>query len=88
MFIYLYVRPSAGGRIATLRDIGNSGGPLMGGPGGAPPSSGDFGRGGPPQGDDDEEDEEEESKQGESWYTGGERRCVILSTAIHSFDRS
>lgn len=71
-------RPSAGGRIATLRDIGNSGGPSMGGPGGAPPSSGDFGRGGPPQGDDDEEDEEEESKQGESWYTGGERSGISV----------
>ncbi|KAI0074896.1 hypothetical protein K474DRAFT_1664893 [Panus rudis PR-1116 ss-1] len=60
----------SGRRIATLRDLGSSGGPSMGGfppPGGHAHGS-----------DDDDEDEDPARRDGESWFAGGERSGISV----------
>ena len=71
---------SGGRRIATLGDLGSTGGPPSGHGGGA-------GHGGHAHahGDDDDDDEDDnQGDRGEDWYAGGERRYVRLSSAASS----
>lgn len=67
-------RPS-GPRFATLSDLSSSGGgmPVGGGSHGHSHSS-----------DDDDDDDTDGNGDGESWFTGGERRCVRSEIAIQS----
>ena len=54
---------STGPRIATFRDLASGGEPAR-----PPPAHDDE--------DEDEEEDEPERREGETWYAGGERRCV------------
>jgi len=61
-------RSGSGQRVATLRDLGSSGGP----------SSGGFGGPGGQGADDDEDDDDDPKEGGESWFAGGERSGVNI----------
>lgn len=61
----------SGGRFATLNDLNSSSGGMPVGGGGG------FGHGNSNSSDEDDDDDMDGNGDGESWFTGGERRCVI-----------